>query len=134
MALNEIQKNTTWNEAATAINENFSKLATSIEGFKESAGEKHFPAYPVSELSETAITIEPNKFYVWGEVAELKITLGTPTTTGSINEYIFQFTSGSTATSVTLPDDIVWEGEFKPAANKTYQVSIINNYATFVEF
>lgn len=82
---------------------------------------------------DSVATIEPNVLNVWGEVAELDITLG-EAREGIINEYMFQFTSGAIATTLVLPADIKWVSAPNIQANKTYQVSIINNLGVIGEF
>ena len=54
----------------------------------------------------------------------LTLTLGTETS-GVANEYLFQFTSPSTPTSLTLPDDIKFSEDLVIEANKIYQISIL---------
>ena len=78
--------------------------------------------------SDTTFTIEPNKIYVWDEVSSLDITLGAGSS-GVANHYFFQFTSGSTATTLALPDTIMYIGSNKIEKNKKYQVSILNDIA-----
>lgn len=78
-----------------------------------------------SDTSSYAVT--PNVFHVWGTVTSLSITLATPTDSSIMNEYLLQFTSGSTATSFSTPSTVVWVSEPSIEANKTYQVSIVNN-------
>ena len=84
---------------------------------------------------DTTFTLTPNIFHVWGQVASLTLNLGAETS-GVVNEYIFQFTSGSTATSLTLPNDIKWANDNVPTieANMTYQVSILYGLACILEF
>lgn len=79
--------------------------------------------------------IKPNTFYKFGEVASLTITLAAEES-GIVNEYMFEFVSGSTATTLSLPDTIKWSGGNAPTieANKTYQVSIVNNLAVYAAF
>lgn len=77
--------------------------------------------------SDTSYEVTPNVFHVWGTVTSLTITLATPTDSSIMNEYLFQFTSGSTATSLSTPSTVVWVSEPSIEANKTYQVSIVNN-------
>ena len=78
-------------------------------------------------VSNTILEIKPNTLYVWGEVAELTITLAAPTDARIANEYMFQFTSGTQATKLTIPQEIKWIGSIpKIEAGKTYQVSIVN--------
>lgn len=85
--------------------------------------------------SDTTFTLTPNTFHVWDEVASLTLTLGDETA-GVANEFLFQFTSGATATSLTLPDDIKWANDSAPtiAENMIYQVSILKGLASVLEF
>lgn len=85
--------------------------------------------------SDTTFTLTPNTFHIWDEVSALTLTLGSETS-GVANEYLFQFTSGSTATALTLPDDIKWANDSAPtiAENKIYQVSILKGLASVLEF
>lgn len=85
--------------------------------------------------SDTTFTLTPNTFHIWDEVANLTLTLGSETS-GVANEYLFQFTSGATATSLTLPDDIKWANDSAPTIveNMIYQVSILNGLASVLEF
>jgi hypothetical protein len=84
--------------------------------------------------TETTLEIQPNCLNVWGEVAELTITLATPTDTSIVNEYMVQFTSGATASTLVLPDTIQWLSEPTINPNATYQLSIVNNLAVIGEF
>lgn len=95
--------------------------------------EKKAEKIVVVEQSENTATIAPNVLNVWGEVATLYITLG-EFKEGVVNEYMFQFTSGATATTLVLPADIKWVSAPNIQANKTYQVSIINNLGVIGEF
>ena len=85
--------------------------------------------------SDTTFTLTPNVLHVWGTVTSLKLTFGN-SQDGAINEYLFQFTSGSTATSLTISDAIKWANDSAPtiAKNKIYQISVINGLATVLEF
>lgn len=78
--------------------------------------------------NDTTFALTPNVLHVWGEVAALNLTLAAETS-GVVNEYMAQFTSGTTATVLTLPDTVNYIGESTIEADKTYQVSIINNLA-----
>ena len=80
--------------------------------------------------SETVVSIESNKFHIWPEMSSLNITLGTPTDNTIVNEYMIEFVSGSTATTLSLPSSVEWAescGSLSVEANKTYQISIVNN-------
>lgn len=94
-------------------------------------------AYRVIEhgTSDTTTTIPPNVFHVWGEVPSLTIAFGGGPAAYA-NEYLFQFTSGSTATTLSLPDDIKWANDYAPtiSANKIYQISVLRGLASCLEF
>ena len=83
---------------------------------------------------DTTCSIAPNIFHLWGTVTSLNITLATPDDSTILNEYMFQFTSGATATVLSLPSDIVWISEPTIEASKTYQISIVNNLAVIGGF
>lgn len=85
--------------------------------------------------ADTTLTITPNTFHIWDEVSSLTLTLGAETS-GVANEYLFQFTSGSTATTLSLPDDIKWTGGETPTieANKIYQISILKGLGSVLEW
>lgn len=84
--------------------------------------------------SDTTFTLTPNTFHVWNEVANLTLTLGSETV-GVANEFLFQFTSGTTATTLSLPDDIKWAGDAPTIEdNKIYQVSILKGLGSVLEF
>lgn len=81
--------------------------------------------------SDTTFTLPPNQLHIWGEVASLTLTLGNATS-GIVNEYQFAFTSGDTATTLSLPDTVVTDIIVEP--NMRYECSIVNNYMTFHEW
>lgn len=86
---------------------------------------------PVVPMVDTTATLEPNKFYQWGEVAELALTLGEPKP-DILNEYMFEFKSGDVATVVTGLESIKWPSVFKIEPSKTYQVSIVNGIGVMI--
>ncbi|MBQ9884419.1 MAG: hypothetical protein IJM43_08215 [Bacteroidaceae bacterium] len=84
--------------------------------------------------SDTTFAVTPNALHVWGEVAALTLTLAAPADSTIENEYKIQFTSGATATQFAIQDTITWGdscGAISLAANKIYQISIINGLATW---
>lgn len=85
--------------------------------------------------SDTTFTLTSNTFHVWDEVASLDLSLGSEIA-GVANEFVFQFTSGSTPTTLILPDDLKWVNDSTPviSENKIYQVSILKGMATILEF
>lgn len=94
-------------------------------------------AYPEVNhgTGDTTFTLTPNTFHVWDEVTSLTLNFGNETS-GVANEYLFQFTSGPTATSLTLPNSIKWVNGSAPtiAKNMIYQVSILKGLASVLEF
>ena len=104
-----------------------------------STGQLFVPTYPEStggsadiprqemQNTDTTVTIEPNKLYIFPEMASLTVTLGTPSDTNVANEYHFFFTSGATATTLTLND--VLSDAYSIEANTKYEVSILENVA-----
>jgi hypothetical protein len=78
--------------------------------------------------SSTSYSIAPNTLHVWGEVDALYLSLTTGEV-GYVQEYMIQFTSGTTATTLSLPNTLKWLNGVTPSdieASKTYQVSILN--------
>lgn len=86
----------------------------------------------VVESTTTTQEIQSNKFYKFGEVTELNLTLAEITDNTQLNEFMFEFVSGSTATTLTLPDTIKWLETPTIEANKIYQCSIVNNIGILV--
>lgn len=81
----------------------------------------------VVESATTTLEIQPNKFYKFGEVTELNLTLAEITDNTQLNEYMFEFISGATATTLTLPSSVKWLETPTIESNKIYQCSIVDN-------
>ena len=81
--------------------------------------------------SDTTFELTPNTKHVWGEVSSLTITLGTEIT-GIVNVFYFQFDSGSTATTLSLPASVKWnyDEQLVVLPNTRYQISIEGGIAT----
>ena len=94
-------------------------------------------SYPLVEHgnTDTVAVIEPNVFHVWGEVDLLDLSFAEETA-GFANEYLFQFESGSLATTLALPDGIKWANDQTPtiSENKIYQISILKGLGGVLEF
>lgn len=94
-------------------------------------------AYPEVNhgTGDTTFTLTPNTFHVWDKVTSLTLNLGSETS-GVMNEYLFQFKSGTTATSLTLPNSIKWVNGSVPTIKPKmiYQVNILNGLANVLEF
>ena len=78
--------------------------------------------------SDTTFELTPNILHKWDEVASLTLTLGAETP-NIVNEFMIQFTSGATATQLSLPETVKWLNTPEIAANMVYQISILNNLA-----
>lgn len=79
--------------------------------------------------TDTTVTLEPNKLYVFPEMASLTYTLAEPADASVANEYHFVFKSGSTATELVHPSTVN-VGNFSIDANKVYEVSILEGLLT----
>lgn len=74
---------------------------------------------------DTSFALTPNVLHCWGTVTSLSLTLAEPSDGSVVNEYMFEFVSGSTATTLSLPADISWVTAPNVEAGKTYQCSIV---------
>lgn len=84
--------------------------------------------------SNSSFTIKPNYKYIFGERSALTISLEPVTDSSIVNHYMFEFVSGSTATTLSLPSSIKWTTEPSIKPNKTYQISIENNLGVIQEW
>lgn len=91
------------------------------------AGDSGIASRQEMQNTDTIVTLEPNKLYVFPEMESLTVSLGTPTDNNVANEYHFFFTSGATATTLTLND--VLSDAYSIEANMKYEVSILENVA-----
>ena len=86
--------------------------------------------------SAQSVTISSNTLYTFTtRTSDLTLSLGTPTG-GIVNEYHFIITIGSTTPTINWPNNLSWygnDGEPSISANKTYEVSILNNIAVYIE-
>lgn len=103
-----------------------------LNGNKTSSDLGLQPEISVVQTSASTIEIKPNTFYKFGEVASLNITLASITDNTIYNEYMFEFVSGTTATTLTLPSSIKWLETPTIDANKIYQCSIVDNIGILV--
>lgn len=78
-----------------------------------------------TDVTGTSVTqaLTPNVFYSFGTMTSLTVTLGS-VVSGANNLYSFEFSSGSTATTLTLPNTIVWQDTVTIEANTHYEISI----------
>lgn len=81
--------------------------------------------------SDTTVDILPNKLYVFPEMTNLSITLGTISDSKIVNEYHFIFKSGATPTVLSIPQTVNTPSSFSVLANTIYEVSIMENCMTY---
>lgn len=74
--------------------------------------------------TDTTVTLEPNKLYIFPEMESLTYTIGEGT-----GEVHFIFKSGATATRVVHPSNVNI-GSFSVESNKIYEVSILEGLLT----
>lgn len=82
---------------------------------------------PRTEKTEedTAAELAPNILYVWPEMSELTITFADPEDVDITAEYHWIFTSGATATTLTIPGTVNVPSSFTVEANKKYEISVL---------
>lgn len=70
-------------------------------------------------------------YHFTGNLTSLTITLNTPSA-GVIAHYHFDFLSGSTAPTLTMPNTVTMPDSFAVEASKRYEVDVLNNFGTVV--
>ena len=79
-------------------------------------------------------TLVANTFYNLGTITGSK-TIALPSSRTATDEFMIQFTTSTTAPTITWPSGVTWLGGAPTInASKTYQVSIQNNLGIIAEF
>lgn len=87
----------------------------------------------ITEVTDTSTgsqtkAIDANKIYHFtGALTALTIQLNAPAS-GELAWYHFDFLSGATALTLSMPNTVVMPDSFTVEANKRYEVDILNNY------
>ena len=84
----------------------------------------------ITVATDGAVTqeLQPNTLYHFtGTLTSLTITLAS---TEGIAYYHFDFNSGSTAVTLTLPNSITMPDDFSVEASYRYEIDILNSYGT----
>ena len=111
---------------------------TGPEGPKGDKGDKgDTGAYQKVTTDLTDAVLQPNAVTEWAAPisAELALSFAEPDQ-GYAAEYIARFRVGADGVQLIVPDGVVWaDGTLPAMANgKTYEISFLDNLATFLEF
>lgn len=88
-------------------------------------GTSGVPVRVEKTASDTTVELEPNKLYVFPEMASLTYTLAAPADTSVANEYHFVFQTSATATELVHPANVSVPDGFAVDKNKLYEISIL---------
>lgn len=93
---------------------------------------------PLQTSTSTSMALNPNVYYrnTSTSLSRLTITLNTETDSTILNEYLVEFTTRSSGTTITLPSSVKWANGETPTfeASTTYQISIVNNLGIVTKF
>lgn len=86
----------------------------------------------ISTAGDVTQALDANKIYHFtGALTSLTITLNATT---DLAEYHFDFISGATPVTLTLPQTVIMSDALVPEANKRYEVDILNDYGVSQEW
>lgn len=88
----------------------------------------------VSTAGAVTQALDAGKIYHFtGALTALTITLNAPAS-GQIAEYHFDFMSGATAPTLTMPNTVTMPDSFTVEASKRYEVDVLNNYGAVISW
>lgn len=96
-----------------------------VVGEKGLDGASGVPVRVEKTAADTVVELEPNKLYIFPEMASLTYTLAAIEDTTVANEYHFIFRSGATATELVNPANVSVPDNFTVEKNKVYEISIL---------
>lgn len=111
--------------SATSNNPVANKAVTNALNAK---AEKSELGIDIVNTSQSIITMQSGKYYVFGEMASINVTCEA-VASGKAFICGFEFSSGSTPTSLTLNKCTLTSDSDDVMANKTYEVNILNGSA-----
>lgn len=93
---------------------------------------------PLQTSTENTMALDPNVYYrnTNTSLTSLTITLNAESNSYVLNEYLVEFTTRSTGTTINLPASIVWANGETPTfeSGTKYQISIVNNLGIVTKF
>lgn len=109
------------------------------QGSKGDKGDKgDTGAYQKVTTDLTDAVLQPNTVTEWNAPisVELALSFAEQQDEGYAAEYIARFSVGADGVQLIVPDDVVWADGILPAMTngKTYEISFVDNLATFLEF
>lgn len=88
----------------------------------------------VSTAGAVTQALDAGKLYHFtGALTALTITLNAPAS-GDLAQYHFDFLSGSTAPTLTMPNTVTMPDSFAVEVSKRYEVDVLNNYGAVVSW
>lgn len=96
-----------------------------VVGEKGLDGAPGVPVRVEKTSEDTTVELEPNKLYIFPEMASLTYTLAVPGNADVANEYHFIFQSGSMATQLVNPEGVKVPDNMSIESNKVYEISIL---------
>lgn len=72
-------------------------------------------------------------YHFTGALSSLTLTLNAAAT-GQLAQYHFDFTTGSTAPTLTVPNTVTMPDGFDVKANKRYEIDILNGYGAVMSW
>lgn len=111
--------------SSTSVNPVANKAVTNALNTKADKSEL---GIDIVNTAQSTITMQSGKYYVFGEMASINVTCEA-TPSGKAFICGFEFSSGSTPTSLTLNKCTLTSDSDDVVANKTYEVNILNGSA-----
>lgn len=110
-----------------------------LQGPKGDKGDKgDTGAYQKVTTDLTDAVLQPNTVTEWDAPisAELALSFAEQQVQGYAAEYIARFSVGADGVQLIVPDGVVWADGILPSMTngKTYEISFVDNLATFLEF
>ena len=88
----------------------------------------------ISDDGAVEQALNPHTLYHFtGALTSLTITLNAPNS-GEVAHYHFDFLSGSTAPTLSMPNTVTMPDSFAVEASKRYEIDVLNNFGTVVKW